>query len=375
MKNMLSLITLYFYFISYLKIMDFKKIIDKVSNVWKNIASKANYLSVIDWVADAKSIGIIWHDKIDWDSLGSVLAMQRWIKNKFPNKKVKAYTNRKYPSVFEFLKPEIKYGENLKIDEDTDLLIILDSANLERLGDLYENNKEKIDKTYKINIDHHISNDNFGDINIVDWQSPATAQIVYEILKVLDIHPMAQMNTLKSGIDDKVALYLLMGILTDTQNFMIPLATDKTLEVAANLIKLWADKQLLINNIFLNKKPQELKLQWLVLDRIKEFEKNGVRCYWSYYTQQDLEKLGLDPEDSWVGRSLVSILNQVSDTDFVCLWKLLDDETTISFRSKSYDVNALASKLWGGGHKNASGAKLDKKISPEEIEKMLQELL
>jgi len=255
------------------------------------------------------------------------------------------------------------------------LLIILDSANLERLGDLYENNKEKLDKTYKINIDHHISNDNFGDINIVDWQSPATAQIVYEILKVLDIHPMAQMNTLKSGIDDKVALYLLMGILTDTQNFMIPLATDKTLEVAANLIKLWADKQLLINNIFLNKKPQELKLQWLVLDRIKEFEKNGVRCYWSYYTQQDLEKLGLDPEDSWVGRSLVSILNQISDTDFVCLWKLLDDETTVSFRSKSYDVNALASKLWGGGHKNAAGAKLDKKVSPEEIEKMLQELL
>ena len=355
--------------------MDFKKIIDKVSNVWKNIASKANYLSVIDWLSGAKSIGVIWHDKIDGDSLGSVLAMQRWIKNNFPNKKVKAYTNRKYPSVFEFLNPEIEYWENLEIDEDTDLLIILDSANLERLGDLYKNNKKKIDKTSKINIDHHISNDKFWDINIVDWQSPATAQIVYEILKILDIHPMAQVNTLKSGIDDKVALYLLMWILTDTQNFMIPLATDKTLEVAANLIKLWADKQLLINNIFLNKKPEELKLQWLVLDRIKKFEKNGVKCYWSYYTQEDLEKLGLDPADSWVGRSLVSILNQISDADFVCLWKLLDDETTVSFRSKAYDVNALAQKLWGGGHKNAAGVKFDKKISIQEIEKMLQKVI
>jgi phosphoesterase RecJ-like protein len=74
----------------------------------------------------------------------------------------------------------------------------MDSANLDRLGKLYENNKDKIDKTYKINIDHHISNTNFGDINIVDGTSPATAQILYEVLKILDKHPMAQMNTLKS---------------------------------------------------------------------------------------------------------------------------------------------------------------------------------
>ena len=355
--------------------MDLKKIVDKVSNAGKNIASKVNYLSVIDWIPSSKSIWIIWHDKIDWDSLGSVLAMQRWIKNKFLDKKVRAYTNRKYPSVFNFLDPEIEYWENLKIDEDTDLLIILDSANLERLGDLYENNKEKIDKTYKINIDHHISNTKFGNINVVDWESPATAQLLFEILKVLDVHPMAQMNTLKKWLDEKVALYLLMWILTDTQSFLIPLANDKTLEIAANLIKLWADKQLLINNIFLNKSVQELKLQGLILDRIEKIEKNGTKCYWTYYTQKDLEKLGLDPNDSWVGRSLVSILNQITGADFVCLWKLLNDETAISFRSKKYDVNELAKKLWGGGHKNAAGVKLVKPVRKEEIQKLLEEIL
>ena len=358
--------------------MDFKKIIDKVSSVWKSIAYKANYLSVIDWIADAKSIGIIWHDKIDWDSLWSVLAMQTWVKNKFPDKKVKAYTNRKYSSVFEFLNPEINYGENLKIDKDTDLLIILDSANLERLGDLYYNNKEKISKTAKINIDHHVSNDKFWDINIVDDKSPATAQIVYKILKIIDIHPMAWKNTLKTGINDKVALYLLMWILTDTQNFILPLANSETLEIAANLIKLWADKQLLINNIFLNKKLEDLKLQGLVLDRIKKFEKNGIKCYWTYYTQQDLEKLGLNSEDPLVGRSLVSILNQISDADFTCLWKLLDDETTASFRTNkdSIDVNIIASKLGWWWHKAASGVKLNKKLwSEKEIEEILNKII
>jgi phosphoesterase RecJ-like protein len=58
-----------------------------------------------------------------------------------------------------------------------------------------------------------------------------------------------------------VALYLLMGILTDTQNFTIPLANDKTLNIAADLIKAGADKQLLINKIFLNKDLAQLKLQ------------------------------------------------------------------------------------------------------------------
>jgi len=355
--------------------MDFKSIVDKVANVGKNIVSKANYLSVIDWIVDAKSIWIIGHDNIDWDSLGSVLAMQTWIKNKFPNKKVKAYTSSKYPSVFEFLKPEINYWEDLKIDEDTDLLIIMDSANLDRLGKLYENNKDKIDKTYKINIDHHISNTNFGDINIVDGTSPATAQILYEVLKILDKHPMAQMNTLKSWIDDKVALYLLMGILTDTQNFTIPLANDKTLNIAADLIKAGADKQLLINKIFLNKDLAQLKLQWLVLDRIQKFEKDGIVSYWSYYSVEDLKNLGLDPEDSGIGRSLASILNQISDADFVSLWKIKDNETSVSFRSKEYDVNALASKLNWWGHKNAAWAKIDKKPTPEEIKKILEDLL
>ena len=369
----ISLLTSY-----YLDIMDFKKVIDKVSNVWKNIASKATFLSVIDRIVDAKSIWIIWHDKIDGDSLGSVLAMQRWIKNKFPDKKVKAYTNRKYPSVFDFLKPEINYGENLKIDEDTDLLIIMDSANLERLWDLYENNKKLINNTYKINIDHHISNNKFGDINIVDDKSPATAQIIYKILKIIDIHPLAQKNGLKTWIDEKVALYLLMWILTDTQNFMIPLATDKTFEIAANLIKLWADKQLLINNIFLNKKVEELKLQGLVLNRIEKFEKDWKECYWTYYTQEDLEKLGLNPNDLWIGKSLISVLNQISDADFVCLWKLLDDEVTVSFRTNKtdIDVNMIASKLGGWWHKSAAWAKLNQKnLSTNEIKKILEEIV
>jgi len=359
--------------------MDFKNIIDKAAKIGKEVvwdfSQKVDVLTMFDYIKQSKNIALVGHDKIDWDSFWSTMALKYWIENKFPDKKVTAYTNRKYPSVFEFLNPDILYGENLKLDENTDLIITLDSANLSRLWDFYENNKDKFEKNTIINIDHHISNNKFWTINLVDWNSPATAQFLYEILKFLDTNITNIVWWLKKWIDKKVANYLLLGILTDTQVFMIPLANDKTLKIAAELIQQGADKQLLINKIFLSKSLWELKLQWLVLDRIKYIEDNDIKAYWSYYTNDDILSLWLDPEDSWLGRNLPSILMQIDDADFVALWKIKDDETTVSFRSKEFDVNQIAAKLWWWGHKNAAWAKFEKKLTPEEINEIMKDIL
>ena len=356
--------------------MDLKNFLDKATKIWKDIvwdfSKKVDVLTMFDYIKQSKNIALVWHDKIDGDSLWSTMALKYWLENKFPEKKITAYTNRKYPAVFEFLNPEINFGENLKLDEDTDLIITLDAANLDRLGDFYKNNKDKFEKTTIINIDHHISNDKFWAINLVDGTSPATAQFLYEILKFLDKTPTNLW--LKKWMDKRVATYLLLGILTDTQVFMIPLANDKTLKIAAELIEQWADKQNLINNIFLNKSLWELKLQGLVLDRISKIENDKIKAYWSYYTNEDLLNLWLDPDDSWLGRALPSVLMQINDADFVALWKIKDNETSVSFRSKEFDVNKLASKLWWGWHKNASGAKIDKKLSLDEINQLMKKI-
>ena len=359
--------------------MDIKNITWKLLEKWKNIKQwfedKTNYMLIFEYIKNAKNISVIWHDKIDGDSLGSVLAVSKWLKNKFPDKEVISYTNRKPSSVFDFLNPEIQFGENLKLNENTDLFIILDSANLERLWDLYTNNKELIDTKDIINIDHHISNTNFWKVNIVEWDSPATAQIVYKILSSLEWNLNNLINQTKNWFDQNIATYLLMWILTDTNNFTIPLADDKTLEIAANLIKKGADKQLLIDKIFQSKSVEQLKLQGLVLNRIQKVEKDNIISYFSYYTEEDLIDLWLDPTDSGIWRALVSILNQIEWADFVSLWKIKDDETTISFRSKKFDVNALANKIWWWWHKNASWASLKESIKPEEIEGKIKNLI
>jgi len=359
--------------------MDIKNITGKILEKWKNIKQWfediTNYMLIFDYIKNAKNIAVIWHDKIDGDSLGSVLAISKWLKNKFPDKQVVSYTNRKPSSVFYFLGPEIQFGENLILDENIDLLIILDSANLERLWDLYTNNKELIEKTNIINIDHHISNTNFWKINIVEWNSPATAQIIYKILTILEWNINNLINQTKNWFDKDIATYLLIWILTDTNNFTIPLANEVTLEIASDLIKKWANKQLIIDKIFQSKSVEQLKLQGLVLNRIQKIEKNNITTYFSYYTEEDLINLWLDPKDIWIWRALVSILNQIDWADFVSLWKIKENDNSISFRSKEFDVNTFANKLWWWGHKNAAWANIKENFNPEEIKEKIISLL
>jgi len=357
--------------------MDFKNVLENIKDKWTKLQqgfnNVTNFLTILDYLKNWKHIALIGHDQIDWDSLGSVLAMKKWISKRFPEKKVTAYTNKKPSSIFDFLNPEIEYWEGLVLPEDIDLIITLDSANLNRFWELYENNKEKFKKTAIINIDHHISNSNFWTINIVS-DVPATAQLVYEILSFFE-NKLTQVIG-KNVFDNEIANYLLMWILTDTKNFTTPNTTSKTLKIAAELIEKGADKNFLIKNLFQSKSLWQLKLQALVIERIQKIEKNWVISYFSYFTNEDLEKYWLDPEDGGLREGLVNIILELKDADFVSLWRIKNDETSVSFRSKSeIDVNKIANKLWGGGHKKAAGAKIEKRLNPEEIKNLILEKL
>lgn len=354
--------------------MDINKIFWNVKESWKkiykNFNSMTNYLTMFDYIKSAKNIAVIWHDNIDWDSLWSTLAMQQWLRNKFPDKKITAYTSSKPWEIFSFLNPEIRYWDGLILEENIDLFIILDSAKLERLWDLYENNKEKFEKTSIINIDHHISNKKFWTINIVDIE-PATAQVVYKIISVLENKLNNLVNQTSEWFDEKVANYILMWILTDTKVFMIPTADEITLSIAADLIKKWADKTYLIDNLFQSKTVEQLKLEWIIFDRITVVKKDDITFCYSYYTTEDLEKLWLDSKDSALWKWLVTNLITLKWMDFVCLWRIKENETSLSFRSKQYDVNQLAWKFGWWWHKNASWAKIKEHIEPEDIKKRI----
>jgi len=78
---------------------DFGKVFDNIKEkgqkVQKWFNDITNFLTALDYIKQSKKIAVIWHDKIDWDSLWSVLAVQKWIRNKFEDKEVVSYTNKK----------------------------------------------------------------------------------------------------------------------------------------------------------------------------------------------------------------------------------------------------------------------------------------
>ena len=119
---------------------------------------------------------------------------------------------------------------------------------------------------------------------------------------------------------------------------------------------------------------EQLKLQALVIERIEKIEKDDTVSYFSYFTNEDLEKLWLDPEDGGLREWLVNLILEIKDANFVSLWRIKDDETSVSFRSKwDFDVNALANKIWWWGHKNAAWAKVKEKLDKEKIKEKISE--
>jgi len=343
--------------------------------IYKNFDNVKNYINIFDYIKNAKNIWIIGHNNIDWDSLGSVLAIQRWLKNKFSNKKISAYTNRAPWFVFDFLNPEINFWEDLILEDDIDLFIVLDSANFERLWQLYQNNKEKFYKTNIINIDHHISNTKFWKINIVDETSSSTSQIIYEIILFLENKLNDLVNKTSTWFDEQVANYILMWILTDTQVFMLPSANERTLYIAGDLLKKWADKKYIIENIFQNKIIEEFKFECIIFDRMKIVKKNNISFAYSYYNMKDLDNLWIDKKGSELLKWIVNKLVSLKWIDFVCLWKIEEDKTFLSFRSTNYDVNQIALKFGWWWHKNASWVKIIEQLKPEDIEKKILDIL
>lgn len=358
--------------------MNFKGIMWNIKQKWEKIQkwfwNITNYYTWFDYIKSAKNIWIIGHDGIDWDSLGSVLAMQDWLKNKFTDKKISSYTSTKPSESFKFLEPDIKYWEDLKVDEDTDLLIFLDCASIQRAWKLYEDNKEIIERVDKINIDHHIDNTKFWTINILDPDAPAAAEVVFNFFKALEWRVNNLINSTHKGIDEKVANYLLLGIITDTNIFSTQNSWINTLKVASELIEMWADKNYLIEEFYQNKSLESFKLEAIILSRAEKINQKWVKFAYSFVEKKDLENAWIDESD-FSTKGLVSSLKEIKDTEFVCMAKILKWRTYVSFRSKKYDVRSLAEKLWWWWHINAAACAIEWDFSPEEIKAKVQNII
>jgi phosphoesterase RecJ-like protein len=156
-----------------------------------------------------------------------------------------------------------------------DLILIIDSPDLDSLGSSYSEHSDFFYSTPKINIDHSNKNEYFGDINITDLTSASTAEIVYDLIKNLD----------PNLIDDDIATCLLAGVISSTKNFKTLNISPQTLSIASELITQGARREEIISNLYQSRFLSTLKLWGRVLTRLN----NNLddKLVWSTIGSQD----------------------------------------------------------------------------------------
>ncbi|WP_251860268.1 bifunctional oligoribonuclease/PAP phosphatase NrnA [Clostridium sp. Marseille-Q2269] len=292
---------------------------------------------ILNKIKESNSVAITFHISPDGDSLGSALGLLQGIRK--INKKAYILSKEPMPDTFKYLacSDEIT-GDIKKPIEGTDCVIVLDCGNVERINaelDL-ENRSYSL-----INIDHHMSNDMYGDFNLVDTNAPAVAEVIYKLLETLDI-----------DLDKNIAACLYTSLITDTGSFRYPSTTSLTHTIAGNLINTGLDFSSIHRKIFENKKYKRLKLYGKVLEEM--YLENEKLCVMKV-TEKMLREL--DMEDAKDTSDIISQGMQIGSVEVTVLFKEVEEGVKISLRSKEYvDVRKIAENFDGGGHIRASGA-------------------
>ncbi len=298
----------------------------------------------------------------DGDAIGSVLSMYYFLKHKGKNPVV--INHSPTPSNFQFLDNGIikvfsdNEDENADIINNSDMILVMDTNDYARTKSL-ENILRNSTKP-KICIDHHMGiNENDFTAYISDTSYPANCQLLYDFYNNID----------SSAIDEKIATLLYTGIMTDTGGFRFPRTDSKTFMTAAELIKKGADPVEIYDKIFGNTSLKKLKLIARFIEGL-EFYNDGKLCI-GYVTRKDFDELSL-AEDDMEGLSAYTMdINKVRAGIVVVELK---NGLKLSFRSKGdINMNGFAKEFGGGGHKNASGARVYD-INPDELKERILSL-
>ena len=298
------------------------------------------------------------HVNLDGDGIGSELALYSILKKL--KKKPIILNQDRLPKIYNFLpgSSKIHYLKDNCIDtKNIDVGIVLDCSNFKRIGKTYEIFKDI--KTI-INIDHHKSNENFGDLNYVDSSISSVGEIIYELIKSINI----------DLLDEKISTCLFAAIITDTGSFRYSNVSSETFKVVSDLTSKGIKPYLIANNIYNRNTYSGLKLLGEALSTLETNESNYVS--WLTITRKMLNDTKAKDEEI---EGIIDIATTLNNVEVSILFReTKDNKIKISFRSKgNFDVNKFAGKFKGGGHQNAAGCLWPGKLN-EIKEKILSEL-
>lgn len=287
-------------------------------------------------IAESNDIVCLAHKDADADSLGSALAFALSMRDQ--GKRVHPVAPAPAPRLLDYL-PGYEMLENAP--ERVDAVFTFDCASVARFGE----KRTLLDTSHPVvNVDHHVSSEGFGTVNLVDPAASATGQVLYALLRALD-----------APITPEVATNLYAALFTDTGGFRHENTTEEALRLGADLVALGADPGWIALKSYKSRSVPRMRLEALAVSGLHS-ELDG-RLIWSEVTQAMLRDAGADMDES---EGVIDQLQSIDSMKLAVLLKELEPGLTrVSVRSRDpYDATDVCRPFGGGGHHRAAGAEL-----------------
>lgn len=298
---------------------------------------------VVERIAGAREVLTVCHANPEADALGSALGVALAVEQL--GGRATPVCADPVPQMYDFIPGLERFRQDPEQGRKYDLIVVGDCGDLERIGPVLERNRQLFESVPIVNIDHHVSNTGFGEVDWIDPQAAATCEMVSLLLPALGV-PL-------TAADGHIAANLLAGLVIDTANFQHPNSTPRTLRVAAELVAAGAPLYETARRLYRTKPNTQLKLFGLVLARL-EAELEG-RLVWSVLRQSDFVDSGSTAEEA---EGLSDLLSQSASGELIILFKENGADTRLSVRTRDGGVDAtrLTGAFGGGGHARAAGA-------------------
>ena len=295
----------------------------------------------LEMIARAEKILVITHVSPDGDAIGSLLGLGLMLQ-KLAKRNVTLACDGGLPSKFDFLPGAASITEC--VAAPFDLVITVDCSDARRGGDVLS---AAVPSTGSrppiINIDHHITNTDFGDVNLVLHDTVSTTEGLFRLAEAWQIE-----------LDVEIALCLLTGLVTDTLCFRTANVTPQVMLVAGALMETGADLAFITSRT-VNRKSFDAIRYWGTLLESARLDDRVVSVHVSAESRRQAgDRINGDA-------SIASFLVTAWEADVaVSFIETDDDRVEISFRAKpGFDVSEIALELGGGGHPTAAGCAVD----------------
>ncbi len=315
--------------------------------------NKKLFGQIYQWISAKKSILLLTHQRADGDAFGAIFAMHHCLRD--GGVSAVPYVTDNIPERYESFAPkDTLVGKPIDFN-DFDGVMSLDCANKKRID--IPNNTAFADLPLPCcNIDHHIDNSKYGEINCIEDKCSATTEILSIMIKQLSL-----------PCSSECATELLLGMITDTGGYRFNNTTSQTLEMASWLMEKGGDHDRIVAEMYYSESINMLKFQAKLFDEIYFAFDNRLAYF--LITNNLLDHYGVAAEDV---EDVVDIARAIKGVEIICRIQETEDGMRFSFRSMNPDIPIIemAHQLGGGGHAMAAGA-LQKNITIERAEELL----